>query len=197
MQSYQEIKIEQLLNIDNQLRLELCVDYTILFNFIQKNREIFLDSIPWVSSFNTIEDSKNLIGIWTQAYQQGTKSCYFIMHNQDVAGFFCFRTIHIEKKEAEVGYMMDKYYQGQGILRRCMKFMIEYAIEKYQIQRFILITASSNIRSQNAGLKLGFQLLKREENGAQLNGEVQYKLTFELSKEQYEQFIQSEKQSIC
>ncbi|KAL4465879.1 hypothetical protein ABPG74_004116 [Tetrahymena malaccensis] len=196
MQSCQEIKIEQTIKIDNYLRLELCVDATVLFNFIQNNREIFLNTIPWVSNFNTIEDSKKLIEIWNQAYQQGTKSCYFIMQNQNLAGFFCFRTIDFTKKEAEVGYMMDKEYQGQGILRKCMKFMIAYAIEQYQIQRFILITQSDNMRSQNVGLKLGFQLFKREENGTQLNGVAKYQLTFELTKEMYLQFLQSEQQVI-
>ncbi|EAR87337.1 GNAT family acetyltransferase (macronuclear) [Tetrahymena thermophila SB210] len=196
MQFQQEIKIEQTIKIDNDFRLELCVDYTVLYNFIQKNRDIFLNTIPWVQSFNTIEDSKKLIDTWQQAYLQGTKSCYYIMQNENVAGFFCFRTIDLTKKEAEVGYMMDKDYQGKGILRKCMKFMIEYALQQYQIQRFILITKSSNLRSQNVGLKLGFQIFKRQEIGAQLNGVSDDQVVFELTKEQYEQFLQNEEQSI-
>jgi ribosomal-protein-serine acetyltransferase len=58
----------------------------------------------------------------------------------------------------EFGYWITEEHEGQGIITRCVRALMDYAIEEMGIQRFVIECAVNNQRSRAVPERLGYRL---------------------------------------
>lgn len=56
-----------------------------------------------------------------------------------------------------MGYWLDKEHGGKGIMRKCVKVLIDYGFNSLKLHRIEIRCVTNNIRSQNVAESLGFQ----------------------------------------
>ena len=58
----------------------------------------------------------------------------------------------------EFGYWIAEEHEGKGIITRCVSALMDYAIDKMGIQRFVIGCAANNKRSRAVPERLGYRL---------------------------------------
>lgn len=59
-------------------------------------------------------------------------------------------------KIAEIGYWLDKDFQGKGIMVNTVKFLINYGFKKLKLEKLIISVVRENLKSLTIQKKLGF-----------------------------------------
>jgi ribosomal-protein-serine acetyltransferase len=93
--------------------------------------------------FRGFEDPQMELGIWLRGRLVGEVSLSFFAK---------------ERTTAEFGYWIGGDQEGRGIVTRCVMALLEYAIDRLQMDRFLIGCAASNRRSEAVARRLGFRL---------------------------------------
>ena len=96
----------------------------------------------FISYFSTSNPAKEL-GIWINGSLSGAIILSLMPDSQDAA---------------EIGYWIDQGHEGHGIVTRCVESLMGYAIEKLEIERFVIGCAVENLRSRAVPRRLGYRL---------------------------------------
>lgn len=80
-----------------------------------------------------------------------------ILFRGKVIGIASFNTINWSNKTAYVGYWIHKNYQGQGIVTKVVKTLINYAFKSLELNKVEIRMATGNQKSERIPIKLGFK----------------------------------------
>lgn len=81
---------------------------------------------------------------------------------------------------AEFGYWITKEQEGKGIITRCVRALMDHAIDEMHVERFEIGCAKENRRSRAIPARLGYDLKATIPNG-EIIGECVYdRLLFEV-----------------
>ena len=75
-------------------------------------------------------------------------------------GTICLWNISIENDMSELGYELQPYFQGKGIMQEAITKVIEYGFNKMKLEIITAFTHAGNSRSTNLLLKNNFLLDK-------------------------------------
>ena len=114
----------------------------------------FIDSYPDAHSYSWVMDVDDVI--------VGTIGAYDYAHDQ-----------------AEVGFSVDKDWQGRGLATAALTKVLEYLTENEGISCVTAWCAAENITSQRVLEKSGMQLVQTEKNGIAAGGKTYDKLIYE------------------
>lgn len=89
----------------------------------------------------------------------------------------------IHEKSAEIGYWLSEKYWGNGIMSRAIQELVEYGFETFDIIRIFARPFSTNIGSQKALEKAGFELEARLKKALFKNSEYLDELIYAKFKE--------------
>lgn len=82
---------------------------------------------------------------------------YCIIMDTNLVGFVHFYNYDENNNTVFMGYLLDKEYQGKGIMiDACMK-IIPMIFENYTVKEIIVITVQDNTKSKSLIHKLGFK----------------------------------------
>jgi RimJ/RimL family protein N-acetyltransferase len=96
------------------------------FAFIEKGRANFEEWIPFVSKTKSLEQTEAKIGTFLEMFKNGTGYFWCLWDKKRIIGLILIKDINEETKSAEIGYMIDKDFEGQGLIRKSCELMIEY-----------------------------------------------------------------------
>lgn len=91
----------------------------------------------------------------------------------DLAGEISLSILEDSSTAAEFGYWIDGEHEGKGIVTRCVRALMDHAIENMGIERFVIGCAQNNLRSRAVAERLGYQLQAMIPNG-EVVGEFVY-----------------------
>ena len=149
-----EIKINE--NLFLRLRQEK--DVNEMFILTDKNREHLRPWLKWIDDTVSSEDTRKFIEKCKEKFDKKTGADFGIFYNDKLIGSMGFHTIDQLNSWAEIGYWIDKDYEGKGIMTECVRAIIKYGFEDLKLHRIQIICDARNIKSRALPEKLGFSL---------------------------------------
>ncbi|HEY2492416.1 MAG TPA: GNAT family protein [Paenibacillus sp.] len=72
-------------------------------------------------------------------------------------GSIGFLYLDQENKKTEIGYWLGKEYEGNGLITKSIKVLINYAFEELKLNKIEIGVATDNLKSRAIPEKLGFK----------------------------------------
>ncbi|WP_052597957.1 GNAT family N-acetyltransferase [Aureispira sp. CCB-QB1] len=150
-----QIKTERLL-----LRAYQPTDASRVYNFILNNQEQFQQYFSLLLELDNLEKCTEFIQNQIHAIEDKTKLVYGIFDSvQDIyLGQIFLRDIEWIVPKGQIGYFIDKNWQGKGIATEALKVFSQHCFDVWGLEKLYLRTGLENIASQKVALKAGFEL---------------------------------------
>ncbi len=155
------------------------------FEHVQENRELYSDTIPFVSRTHTVAGMRKNIARNLKRQKEGLAEFYTLWDGERMAGYFLIREKEVEAKWAEIGYMLGQEWQRRGITTRLCALLIEELFSNQGMQKVVICCNDDNLASMRVAKKLGFALEGNLRNHSVVNGKLRNLLCFGLLKEEW------------
>ena len=144
--------------VDDKLVLEATAQKHAagLFNAVNANRSHLSAFLPWVDHMKSVSDFSNYIQHCEKLFEDKTDVSFVIIANNTVAGRIGLHYIHPQNRVASIGYWLTKDFEGEGIITRSCRAIINHAFKEMNLHRLEIKAAVDNSRSQAIPRKLGF-----------------------------------------
>ena len=146
--------------VDNEIQLKLITqqDAEEIFAFVDRSRDYLRQWLGWVDHTKTVEDSRSFItyNLERFAKQEGLDTAIYF--KGQFVGKVAINTIHKSLNKCEIGYFLDEKFQGEGIMTRAVKGIIDIAFKEYKMQKVEIRAAVDNKKSRHIAERLGFTL---------------------------------------
>lgn len=146
--------------VDEEIQLKLIMpnDADDMFALIDRSRPYLREWLGWVDGTRTPADTRAFAEQNLVNFAQHKSLHTAIIYNGQFVGQISLNTIDWTKKIAYIGYMLDEGFQGDGIMTRAAKGIIDIAFNEYHLQKVEVHVATDNEKSCNIPERLGFTL---------------------------------------
>ncbi|MEX1030689.1 MAG: GNAT family protein [Paenibacillaceae bacterium] len=144
--------------IDNDLELRLLqMEHAErLFLQVDKNRNYLREWLPWVDGTLSVEQVKEFIRSTHQQYVNNNGFQAGIFYKSNIVGCIGLHEINWNSKKTSVGYWLAADYQGNGIMSRSCRAIINYMLKEVKLNRIEIRAAEFNHKSRAIPERLGF-----------------------------------------
>lgn len=156
-----------------------------MYDFIVRNKEFFIEWIPFVSKMHSLQDMERLMKNNLERYIQGLGLYYTLWENKTLIGYVLAREIDNEAKWAEIGYMIDKQYTGRGIIKASCTRLMNYLFDEMHMDKIVICCADENEASKALARTLGFTLEGILRNHFVVNGTIRNMCYYGVLQEEY------------
>ena len=148
------------LRVDNECELRPFVesDADVVFAKVIVNYEHLHPFLLWVNRDYSLKSAKEFIKQTQKALLEKTSQELAIIYKDKFIGSIGFVGFSWNSKRTEIGYWIAKDFEGQGIITKCCKFLVDYAFEELKMNRVEIRCATENVRSRAVPERLGFKL---------------------------------------
>jgi len=143
---------------DIELRSFAETDAVEIFEVVRKNYEHLRPFLHWVTKDYSLETARDFIGQTRKAVAENTSRTFGIFNGGKIVGVIGLVNFNWESSRTEIGYWIDKSYQGKGIITESCRALINYAFRELKINRIEIRCATENTRSRAIPQKLNFKL---------------------------------------
>ena len=157
---------------DITLKLIRDEDSAELFQLTEKNRSYLREWLPWLDMTQKEDDTKQFIKLSKEQYSQKKGFQFMIRKNGVLVGIVGLINLDLETKKTGIGYWLDREYQGQAIITKSCKLIINYCIEKLKLNTFEISCAVENYKSKTIPVYLGFKKEKTVKNSENHYGKM-------------------------
>lgn len=126
------------------------------FLAVEENRAHLQPWLPWAERSTKPEHSLQYIQLTQALAAKGEAIHLGIFYEGRVIGGAGLHDCNVSVRSASVGYWITKDFEGQGIMRRCLSRMLDFAFDSWNLQRLELRCAAGNVRSAALAQRLGF-----------------------------------------
>ena len=116
------------------------------------------------------------MGIWMNGRLAGEVSLSFQEDSPDTAEF---------------GYWVGAEHEGKGIITRCVRALMDYAITHLKVERFVIGCAEENYRSRAVPERLGYHLQDMIPGGEVIGAYVYNRLVFGIQSTEWSERLQT------
>jgi ribosomal-protein-serine acetyltransferase len=127
-----------------------------LFRLIDRQRAHLGRWLVWVDNTHCVEDSQVFLKEAALFNMSGKRLTTLIKYNHKVVGSIGFIELDTVNKKGEIGYWISQNMQGQGIITKACKKLIEYAFRHLDVHRIVIKMDSQNARSKAIAARMGF-----------------------------------------
>ncbi|AWE07606.1 GNAT family N-acetyltransferase [Lysinibacillus sp. 2017] len=144
--------------VDNEIQLKLITqnDAEEIFTFIDRSRNYLSKWLGWVENTKTVEDTRAFAAYNLEKFAKREGLDTAILYKGQFVGKISINTINWSLKKCEIGYFLDESFQGEGIMTRAAKGMIDIAFKEYKLQKVEIHAAVGNKKSRHIAERLGF-----------------------------------------
>ena len=142
-----------------------------LSRLVDRNREHLREWLPWVDDSRTTQDSRVFLREVRKMYRDSRTVTAGIWHRGRLSGMVGLNDIDWVNRSTRFGYWLDAGLQGQGIMTRACKALVEHVFADLELNRIEIEAAVENVRSRAIPERLGFQLDGVRKEAQYLNGE--------------------------
>ncbi len=155
------------MNLEN-LKSELLVDKEITlsirdldqaratFELINSNRDYLREFLPWVDETRMIKDVEEYITYCKESFTKQKNCSYGIFYSGEFIGMVSFVSFSESNHSCEIGYWLGKEFQGNGIITRAVKALVDHAFNDIKLHRIIIRAAVENKPSWSIPERLEF-----------------------------------------
>jgi len=162
------------LEVDNEIKLSLIQKSfaPIYAKLVQENLPYLEQWLAWPTHCKIEQDFSSFINKSLHDYADGKSMVCAIFYNEILVGNVSFNTINNELKKVEIGYWLTASAQGNGIITRVCKKLIEIAFDELLMQKVQISTATKNLASRAVCERLGLKQEAVIANAENLNGRI-------------------------
>jgi len=132
-----------------------------LFFLIENNRDRIAEYFPITSSSVTnLASTEQFINRMTTGYVDGTNYLFIIEHTdtKHLCGSIFLKNFESRVPKCELGYFLDKQYEGKGIASKALQAVCTFCFEELQLNKLCIRTGIDNIASKRLAENMGFKL---------------------------------------
>lgn len=146
--------------LDSEIKLRPYIesDAEEIFVAIKENYEHLHPFLHWVVPEYSIEMTKEFIQQSQKAAEEKKNQGFGIFYQDKLIGAIGFNKFDWKCHKTEIGYWLAKDFEGQGIITKSCKLLINYAFDELEINRIEIRCADVNVRSRAIPERLGFKL---------------------------------------
>ena len=142
--------------LDNcYLRLLEEADAQELYDLIDANRDHLARWMPWAAS-QTPEGTLEFIGATRRQLADNDGFQTVIVRDGRIIGVCGFHAVNWQHRSTSIGYWLDEREQGQGIMTRSVRALVDHALGEWNLHRVEIRAAPENRRSRAIPERLGF-----------------------------------------
>jgi len=147
------------LTVDNELELRLLEERHAeeLFALVDANRAYLRAWMPWLDATNSPDDIKQFIKRSLEQFAKNDGFQTAILFQGELAGVIGFHKFDWPNHATSLGYWLAADRQGQGIVTRACRFLVNYAFTELKLNRVEIHCAVENRRSCAIPERLGFK----------------------------------------
>jgi ribosomal-protein-serine acetyltransferase len=144
--------------VDEDLSLKLVDlnDSDDMFRLVDSSRKHLKEWLGWVDYTKKVEDTKEFIQGCMRSYAENKSMNTVILFKGEVVGTAGYNSIDWSNKTAYIGYWLHEDYQGNGIMTRVAKALMDYAFEFHNLNKVDIRAAVENKKSRSIPERLGF-----------------------------------------
>ena len=108
-----------------------------------------------------------------------------IKAEQKMLGTIDFTKISEANVTAEIGYVLNQNYWGQGLMTEALKNLTDFSFREFGLKKLIILVDSENIASQKVAQKVGYSHVKRFKGSNKYSRQLREFERYELTKREY------------
>jgi ribosomal-protein-serine acetyltransferase len=156
-----------------------------LFAMIDRNRDRLRRFFGWVDSTKEVKDSEIFIQKSIDSFETKKQVPLQIWYQNQFVGLIDFHGISDKNKLAQVGYWIDKNYEGKGIVTQACELLFKYGFEVLGLNRIEVECNVENSRSSAIPKRLGCTKEGVLRQSRELNGGFQDMELWSILKSEY------------
>lgn len=145
--------------LDEKLSLRMLRpnDADALFAVLEANRDYLRQWLSWLDTTTQVEHCRTFI--MSTLEQCGKNNGYVcaILWEGALVGTIGYNHIEWDSRSSTLGYWLSQTHQGQGIVTRCCRTLIDYAFQEFKLNKVTIMVATENHKSRSIPERLGFQ----------------------------------------
>lgn len=127
-----------------------------LFKLTDKNRKYLQPWLPWVPSVKIEQDSISYIVKANKEIANNKGLELGIWSYNKLVGCLGLHGLSQENRSGSLGYWLDQDHQGEGIMTRSIRALLDYLFTGFNLNRIVLEACIENIPSCAVAERLGF-----------------------------------------
>jgi len=151
-----ELRTEFRLDDEIILRAWRADDIQIAFDAVIRNREHLRPYMHWMTADYSLESSKKFLTEAIANRRERKNLGLGIFRDEQLIGSIGFVEFDWTSRKTEIGYWLDSEEEGQGIVTRACRTLIEYAFQELGMNRIEIRCSAENFRSAAVAERLGF-----------------------------------------
>ncbi len=155
------------------------------FDFIEKGRLHFIEWIPFVSKTTSLDLAEQKIVDLLDMFKNGNGYFWCIWKDNTIIGFILIKDVDSQTKSAEIGYMIDKDFEGKGLISHSCILMIDFIFNILGFNKIVLCCDDNNERSINVAKKFGFNIEGILKDCIVINGKIRNTMHWALFRKEY------------
>ncbi|MGF7536024.1 GNAT family protein [Bacillus mexicanus] len=155
----------------------------IIENQQRLGRWLFFAENP--SSAETYRET--LIPDWRRQYADLNGIEAGLFYDGSLCGMIGLHNLDQVNRKAEIGYWIDKEYEGKGIMTAACRTLISYAFEEFGLNRVAICAAVGNEKSRAVPERLGFQEEGKARDGLFIGGRYHDLVYYSLLKREWKE----------
>lgn len=146
------------IEIDANIELHLLAqdDAAAVYQLVESNRAYLREWLPWIDYIRSVEDEYAFISNTRTEYENNKSFTYAIWYQQQIVGIAGYNQIDWADRRVEIGYWLAAQCQGQGIVTKSCRALIQYAFDDLKLNKVEIHCATMNTRSCAIPQRLGF-----------------------------------------
>lgn len=154
------MEVRTFIKVDENLELRQLKesDAINIFETAKANFEHLKPFVHWVKPDYLLEDAKQFIENADKGLEEKKNQSFGIFYKQQFIGSVGFVILNWKNKRGEIGYWIDKKFEGQGIITKSCKLLLDYGFSELKLNRIEIHCSTENIRSRSIPEKLNFKL---------------------------------------
>jgi len=145
--------------VDEQISLDLLddIDPNVLFELVDSNREHLREFLGWLNFNKSPKDSLKFIQAEANKRVRFESFTLAIIVDHVLKGLIGLNSIDHLNRNASIGYWISKDMEGQGIMTKSLRKLIEFSFQKLEFHRLEIRCALNNHKSKKIAERLGFE----------------------------------------
>ncbi|CAG7646906.1 GNAT family N-acetyltransferase [Paenibacillus allorhizosphaerae] len=146
--------------IDSEVELKMLgmQEAEALFRLTDANRQYLREWMPWIDETKTSEDTRLFIEGTRKRWAKGLGIATGIEYRGELCGVIDLHGLSWTNRKTAVGYWLGASFQGNGIMTRACRAIVDYAVHELKLHRIEICAGIHNVRSRAIPERLGFQL---------------------------------------